>query len=91
LQASATLATLPRVTGRVPRESYPWWVKVSLWGVPGRVGLWSFVAISILAAAASIMYGFRDPRFFAGGALMLAALPYWRSIRWIDKHGSWDE
>ena len=79
------------IEGRVPRANYPWWVKVSQWGVPGRGGLWACVAIALLAAVASILYGFRDPRFFGvGAAAVLVALPYWLSIRWIDRNGSWD-
>ena len=66
-------------------------MKVSLWGVPGRAGLWAYVAIALVAAVASILYGFRDARFFGvGAAAVAAALPYWLSIRWIDKNGSWD-
>ncbi len=74
----------------MPRESYPWWVKLSQWGVPGRAGLWACVVIAFLSAMVSVLYGFRDPRFFAGAAMVLAAVPYWGSIRWIDRYGSWD-
>jgi hypothetical protein len=74
---------------RVPRDEYPWWVKVSTWGVPGRAGLWAFVALSVAAAAACAVYGFWDPRFFSGAGFLLSALMYWLSIRWIDRHGSW--
>jgi hypothetical protein len=77
------------VDGQVPRANYPWWVKTSQWGVPGRAGLWACVVVSILTAFTSIVVGFVDARFFAGGALGLAAVPYWRSIHWIDTHGSW--
>ncbi len=73
----------------VPRRDYPWWVKLSMWGVPGRAGLWAFVALSLLCAAACVAYGFWDERFFAGGLFILSALPYWLTIRWVDRHGSW--
>ena len=76
---------------RVPRANYPWWVKLSLWGVPGRGGLWAYVVLSLVLAAGCVILGLRNPRFFAGGAFVLGALPYWMSIRWIDKHGSWDD
>jgi hypothetical protein len=75
----------------VPRANYPWWVKTSLWGVPGRAGLWACVVVSILTAFTSIVLGFIDGRFFAGGVLVLAAVPYCLSIRWIDRHGSWHD
>ena len=77
---------------RASRSDYPWWVKVSMWGVPGRAGLWAFVALSIALAIGSAAYGFRDRRFFVVGILFLfAALMYWLSIRWIDHHGSWSD
>jgi hypothetical protein len=77
---------------RVPRSQYPWWVKVSIMGVPGRVGLWAFVALSLAVTIASAIYAFWDQRFFyvvIAGAF--ATLMYWLSIRWIDRHGSWED
>jgi len=74
---------------RVPRADYPWWVKLSMWGVPGRVGLWAFVAISIACAAGCVVYGFWDVRFFTEVLFLFSALMYWLTIRWIDCHGSW--
>ncbi len=74
---------------RVPRSEYPWWVKLSMWGVPGRAGLWAFVALSVAAAAGCVAYGFVDPRFFIGALFLFSALMYWLSIRWVDRYGSW--
>jgi hypothetical protein len=77
---------------RPPPASYPWWVKVSRWGVPGRAGLWACVLVALLAAAICVLYGFRDPRFLpVGGLAVLTALPYWLSIRWMDRHNAWDD
>jgi hypothetical protein len=75
--------------GRVPRRRYPWWVKVSLWGVPGRAGLWAFVALSVAMAVGCVVYALWDRRFYWGAAFLFSALMYWLSIRWIDRHGSW--
>jgi hypothetical protein len=75
---------------RVPRSQYPWWVKVSMWGVPGRWGLWAFFALSIVLAVGCVVYGFWDWRFFYGIAFLFSALMYWLSIRWVDRHGSWN-
>ena len=76
---------------RVARADYPWWVKVSQLGVPGRNGLWGCVAVSLVIALGCLAYGFRDPLYFFGVLMAVAALPYWLSIRWIDSHGSWEE
>ena len=76
----------------VPRSKYPWWVKVGISCVPGRAGLWVYVALSVAAAFCSVVYGFWDQRFFYFGvAFLLAALMYWLSIRWIDRHGTWGD
>jgi hypothetical protein len=78
------------MAGPVPRFEYPWWVKLSLLGVPGRKGLWSFVLLSLVASVASVIYGFHDPRFFyVAGLFVCSAVLYWSSIRWVDRHGSW--
>ena len=80
-----------RMTEPMPRSEYPFWVKLSLLGVPGRSGLWAFVGLSLAAAVACAVYGFRDARFFyLPVPFALAAALYWSAIRWVDRHGSWD-
>lgn len=74
---------------RVSRDAYPWWVKVSLWGVPGRRGLWAFVVLSLACSLGALLYGFWDARYFAASAIGLAAIPYWLSMKWVDRHGTW--
>jgi hypothetical protein len=76
---------------RVSRAEYPWWVKVSIWGVPGRAGLLAFVGLSVAMADASDLLGLWDWRFLCfGPPFLLTALMYWLAIRWIDRHGTWD-
>jgi hypothetical protein len=72
-----------------PPVERPLWVKVGLWGVPGRAGAWAFAGLSLVLAAASVAYGFEDRRFFWGGLLVFAAVWYYLSIRWVDRHGRW--
>jgi hypothetical protein len=52
------------MSARLPRERYPWWVKLGLWGVPGRAGAWAFVAVSVLLAVGCVAYAVLsdDPR-----------------------------
>ena len=76
---------------RVKRVDYPWWVKVSILGVPGRNGLWACVAISLAIGLGCLVYGRQNALYFFGVPAVLAAIPYWLSVRWIDAHGSWDE
>jgi signal transduction histidine kinase len=75
---------------RVTRADYPIWVKLSLIGVSGRNALWGYVVLSLLLGAAGAWAAFVDPRLWAAPALALAAIPYWLTIRWVDRHGSWD-
>jgi hypothetical protein len=74
---------------RLHREDYPLWVKFSIWGVPGRVGMWCFFYFSIACAVGCIAYGFVNPFFFGGVAFFFSALMYWLAIRWIDRYGLW--
>jgi len=80
------------VGDRVSRSDYPWWVKFSMWGVPGRTGLWVYAVVCIAIAGACVPYGFWDRRsFLVTISALLASLMYWLSIQWVDRHGSWGE
>jgi len=74
---------------RVAPKDYPWWVKLSMLGVPGRAGLWGSVAVSLLLSAGALYLSQSDARARPFTLIALAALPYWLSIRWVDRHGSW--
>lgn len=75
---------------RRSRSQYPLWVQASTWGVPGRGGLWGLVAFSLACAALLFYEGLRSGRFLDVALLVaLSAVPYWLSIRWIDRHGDW--
>lgn len=74
---------------RVPRAEYPWWVALSLWGVPGRAGVWAFFWLSVGLAVGCVVYGLWDARFFYGAAFLFSALMYGLTIRWVDRYGSW--
>ena len=77
---------------RKSRSEYPLWVQASIWGVPGRGGLWGLVVFSLACAGLLLLHGLRAGRFLDVAFLLAcAALPYWLSIRWIDQHGSWDD
>ena len=79
------------MANRVPRSQYPWWVKLSMVWVPGRMGLWAYFVISVALAIGCAIYGFWDRRFFYGTLFLFSALMYALSIRWVDRHGSWDD
>jgi hypothetical protein len=76
----------------VPRDKYPWWVRLSIWGLPNRAAVWGFVWLSAALALGSVVYALiaGNPVMFVGLAFVVAALLYWLAIRWVDRHGSWD-
>jgi hypothetical protein len=77
---------------RVPYKGYPWWVKVSLWGLPSRGYALAFVWLSVLASAGACAYLRRTGhRVWSLGFLFLVgALLYSLSVRWVDRYGSWE-
>jgi hypothetical protein len=76
----------------VPRGRYPWWVKLSLWGLPNRAAVWAFVALSLAAAVgvAGYLLAVEHRRWYVGLLFLFAAAVYWLTIRWVDRNGSWD-
>ena len=72
-------------------EKKPWWVAVSLWRVPTRPAMWLWFWCSIASAIGSTTYGIatRQPAFYAGALLFVAAVVYWKTIRWMDAHRAW--
>lgn len=70
-------------TNKVPRDQYPWWVKLSIWGLPNRAAVQLFVWLSIALAIACVPLAmFLDQPCFSvgvpilpGGALLY--LPVW--------------
>ena len=71
------------------RENWPVMVQLGLWRLPTRASAWACFWFSMAVAVGSIAYGFIDPRFFFGTLIVFAALWYYLSIRWVDKHGRW--
>ena len=75
---------------RKTRDEYPFWIKLSLWGLESRASAMGFFWLSVAAATACGVYGFWDGRFFFGLVWFGAALLYWLTIRWVDRYGSWE-
>jgi hypothetical protein len=75
--------------GKVDRSVWPFWVRIGLWGLPTRAAAWAFFWLSIAIAVGCVAYALVDRRYLVGGILALAALWYYLSIRWVDKHSRW--
>lgn len=73
----------------IDRSTWPAHVRFGLWGLKTRASAWAFVVLSIVLAVGSVLYGFVNPFFFAGGLLVFSALWYYLAIRWVDQHSHW--
>ena len=89
MQPPASQPGLHAPTHSPEPPSKPWWVTLSLWGVPGRTSMWVFFWISLAIAVGSIAWGFSNPLFFVGGLMAFAAIWYWAAIRWMDRNNGW--
>ena len=69
--------------------SRPWWVKVTLWGLPGRISAWFCVWLCLALGMAFVFLGLRDWRYSLGAVWLLGMLGYMRAIRWVDRNGGW--
>lgn len=72
-------------------DTYPTWVKLSLWGLGSRASALGFVWLSVIAAIGLVAYAVRsgDARFYAGAGFLASACLYWRAVVWVDRHGDW--
>jgi hypothetical protein len=70
-------------------DARPWWVKLTLWGLPNRASALFFVWLCVGIALAFVLLGFRDRRFSIGAVAIVAAFGYLRAVRWVDRHGGW--
>jgi hypothetical protein len=74
------------------RDGWPDWVKLGLYGLSSRAGALGFAGFSVAGAIGCAAYAVtsKDPRFFAGLLLLLAAAWYVAAVRWVDRNGTWE-
>ena len=88
------------MTNRVPREQYPWWVRLTSFMAPGattRRGQWTYFGLSLVAAAVCVAAFFvlnlrQSTAIILGtGAVAFVGSAIWYvvTIRWIDRNGTW--
>ena len=72
------------------RRLWPMWVRFGLWKVPLMSAARLYMGFSLLLAAGSATYGFREARFFVVAFLLcLAACWYWLAARWVEGRQAW--
>jgi hypothetical protein len=77
------------VDDKQPKIERPLWVKMGVWGLPNRASVWAFFWLSLILAGVCLVYSFWNIRALGGGLFLLAALWYYLTIRWIDRHDHW--
>lgn len=81
---------------RLPRDKWPWWAQLSVVGVlnRSRTALLVGAGFSLASGAVLIALGlWLDRPYYAVLGLIgpFVASYGWLAIRWIDRHGSWDD
>lgn len=71
-------------------EGMPSLVYIGLLGINSKPVAYFYVVLSLLLAVGTVIYGFWNPVYFSGAALVLAAYWYYYAIRWMDKNAAWD-
>ncbi len=67
----------------------PIWVRFALLGASSRGSAVASCVISWVLGIAIGLGGIWDRRLFAGFLLLVAAIVYWRAIRWMDRNAAW--
>ncbi|MFO0937279.1 MAG: hypothetical protein U0798_12275 [Gemmataceae bacterium] len=83
---------------KTDRREWPYFVRLSLFGVPSRRAAWFYfwlcVGIAVIGTAVGV-FGmlFGVPRlsiFTISSIATLGAYPYYYSIRWVDLNSTWN-
>ena len=77
----------PREPMAIPR---PWWVRVTMVGLKRRNAVLACGWFAVLVAFASLIAAIFSPIRLVGIGMLLAAWPYFATVRWMDKTGSWN-
>jgi hypothetical protein len=81
------------VSGRIPREQYPWWVKACINNASSRRAAWFWFWLSLAfgiggLALLLLNVGLFAPLIAAIGGPIVAVM-YLLTIKWMDRHGEW--
>ena len=83
------------LTGRVPPERYPWWVKLTLLGSRTRRSQWFWIGFELVVGAVLLALAIDTGAgrvlylIAAIWAFVVAAMSY-ATILWIDRNGEWN-
>lgn len=74
----------------VDRSDWPWLVRIGLWSVHSAAMAWFYLCLSlVIAVVCGVLGAVIDPIAYAGVPMVLAALWYFVSIQWVNRHGQW--
>ena len=81
---------------RVPPDQYPWWVRFSLLGGRTRRSQWFWTGLGVAVGLLLILFAVdtlgpaRVVYVLAAAWAFVAAGLYGFTIRWMDRHGTWN-
>jgi hypothetical protein len=74
----------------VDRNTWPVLVRIGLWGRSTRALAWISLVLCVVVAICCFAFDeFMHYQFLGGVVLVIAAVWYFLSIRWVDKNSSW--
>ncbi|MDZ4815639.1 MAG: hypothetical protein SGI71_05185 [Verrucomicrobiota bacterium] len=69
----------------VSRNSWPLWIRLTLWKVPFRFLAWTYLWACLLFGVLIFSIG----AWFAAPIMLVAAAGYWKAIKWVDARDGW--
>lgn len=84
------------VEQRVPRDQWPWWVRLASTGAPSRGALLFWAGLYFVSAVVSVLVGIflEDDLVYAlafAGLFLVLGGGHWLAARWLERHGAWED
>jgi len=67
------------------RKDWPWWVRLSLVGIPTRKAALVWCALAIVLGIGAAIF-FNDAEWLV---IWIAAILYYVPMKWVDRNGGW--
>lgn len=73
------------------KDNMPIIVYLGLCGISSKSTAYLYATLCIIIGIVSIFMGIKNPQYFYGTLLFIAAYWYFYCIKWIDKNSNWDK
>lgn len=72
------------------KSNMPELVYIGLLGINSKSTAYVYLSAALFLGLISIYFGLKQPVYFAGTAMFLAAGWYFYCINWVDKNSNWE-